>query len=101
LKALVTGFEAWAGDANPASTIAKELNRKTIGGIEVVGVEVPEDFYRLPKLASRILKRVSPKVVLSLGWDLTSAIKVEKIAINVMASDFGGHVVPDNYNHRP
>jgi pyroglutamyl-peptidase len=69
--------------------------------MEVTGVEVPEDFYKLPRIASRLLREVSPDVVISLGWDFTRTIKVEKIAVNVMASDFGGRVVPDNYKHAP
>ncbi len=101
LKALVTGFEPWEGSLNPSGTIAKELNRKKFGRLEVIGLEVPEDFYSLPKLALSLVRKHRPDVVISLGWDYTPAIKVEKIALNVMNAEFGGEEVPDNSGNVP
>ncbi len=101
MRALVTGFEPWTGTINPAGTIAKGLNGRKFDGLEVVGLEVPEDFYGLPKLALSLIREYRPRVAISLGWDYTSTIKVEKVALNVMEAVFGGEDVPDNFGNLP
>jgi pyroglutamyl-peptidase len=101
MRILVTGFEPWKGSINPAGIIAKGLNGKKFDGIIVVGLEVPEDFYGLPALAASLVEEYRPQAVISLGWDYTPAIKVEKTARNMMDSDFGGEEVPDNFGNFP
>jgi len=101
LLALVAGFEPWKGSANPAGIIAKGLNGMKFDGLSIVGIEVPEDFYGLPRLALSLVKKHRPRVVISLGWDYTSSIKVEKVARNKMDSEFGGEQVPDNFGNLP
>jgi pyroglutamyl-peptidase len=101
VKLLLTGFEAWAGQVNPSGLIAKKLNGRKIGSLKVVGRELPEDFYNLPLLVEKMIKEIRPDAVISTGWDYTPAIRVEKVALNVMNSVFGEKVVPDNSGNRP
>jgi len=81
--------------------IAKSVNGVKIGDVEVVGREIPEDFTRLPKVINSLIKEVKPDIFLGLGWDYTKGIKVERIALNVMDSDFWGEIKPDNYGNTP
>lgn len=99
--ALLTGFEAWAGQVNPSGIVAGDLDGIEIDGVKVVGRELAEDFYKLPRIVSKLLREFRPSVVVSTGWDYVSRIKVEKIAVNTMDSVFGNAVVPDNYGNRP
>ncbi|MEM3638164.1 MAG: hypothetical protein QXX17_01775 [Conexivisphaerales archaeon] len=101
MRILITGFEAWAGNKNPSGMVAEELNGSVIDGAEVVGKVLPEDFYALPKLARKLVDEVRPDCVISTGWDYTKAIRVEKVALNVMNSFFADSVVPDNYGNKP
>src|SRR5579875_3614769 len=88
MKALVTGFEAWAGHMNPGGMIAKELNGRNLDGLDVVSVELPEDFYAIPGLARKYFDELHPNIIISIGWDYTRTVRVEK-------------VVPDNRGNTP
>ncbi|MEM0287915.1 MAG: pyroglutamyl-peptidase I [Nitrososphaerota archaeon] len=101
MRILITGFEAWAGKKNPSGMIAKNLDGKAIKGLDVIGRVLPEDFYALPGLSKKLIAEIRPDAVISTGWDYTKAIKVEKIALNVMNSFFVDSVVPDNYGNKP
>ncbi|PSO03895.1 hypothetical protein B9Q13_06110 [Candidatus Marsarchaeota G2 archaeon ECH_B_SAG-G16] len=101
VKALVTGFEGWLGKTNPAGVIAKSLDGAKINDLEVVGREIPEDFTKIPSVIKRLIAEVQPEIFLGLGWDYTKGIKVERIALNVMDSDFWGEIKPDNYGNTP
>jgi len=98
---LLTGFEAWAGNKNPSGMIAKDLDGKIISDAHVVGMVLPEDFYAIPRLARKLVAEVKPDAIISTGWDYTRAIKVEKVALNIMNSYFADKVVPDNYGNKP
>jgi pyroglutamyl-peptidase len=101
MKALITGFEAWARSINPGGMIVNQMNGSKVDGVEIIGVELPEDFYAIPKLAKQVFKKYLPNIVISLGWDYTHTVRVERIALNVMSSIFGGKVVPDNKGNTP
>ncbi|MDG6934782.1 MAG: hypothetical protein JRN68_08795 [Nitrososphaerota archaeon] len=101
MKALVTGFEAWAGHMNPGGMIAKELNGRNLDGLDVVSVELPEDFYAIPGLARKYFDELHPNIIISIGWDYTRTVRVEKVALNIMSSVFGDKVVPDNRGNTP
>ena len=101
MRALLTGFEGWEGRMNPSGKIAKSLDKSTYGELEVVGYELPEDFNKLPRILSNLIRRLRPDIVIGTGWDYVSKIKVEKISLNIQNSVFGDATVPDNYNHRP
>jgi pyroglutamyl-peptidase len=101
MRALLTGFEGWAGKINPSGIIAKKLNNKRLDGLEVFGRELPEDFYKLPKLLSKLILEIKPEIRIGTGWDYISKVKVERVALNFMNSTFGDEIVPDNYGQKP
>jgi pyroglutamyl-peptidase len=101
MQALLTGFEGWAGKMNPSGKIAKSLNTRKYGELQVAGYELPEDFYKLPGILSKLIGKLRPDIIIGTGWDYISKIKVEKVALNVQNSFFGGATVPDNYKHAP
>jgi pyroglutamyl-peptidase len=101
VKAILTGFEAWGGRMNPSGIIARELDGTNIGKLRVVGIVLPENFYKLPQMIRSIIRKHDPSVVIGTGWDFISKVKVEKVGLNVMNSNFGDRVVPDNYGQKP
>ncbi|MDG6988597.1 MAG: pyroglutamyl-peptidase I [Nitrososphaerota archaeon] len=101
MRILLAGFEPWKGSVNPAGAVAKSLDGMTIEGGRVVGVEVPEDFYGLPRITRSLVKEHRPDAVISLGWDYTRAVKVENVAVNMMFAVFGDQLVPDNRGRSP
>jgi pyroglutamyl-peptidase len=101
MLALLTGFEGWAGRMNPSGKIAKSLNMRKFGKLEVAGYELPEDFYKLPRIVSNLVEKLKPNIIIGTGWDYISQIKVEKVSLNVQNALFGDSTVPDNYRHVP
>ncbi len=101
MEALLTGFEGWAGRLNPTGKIANEIDGKSIDGMKIIGRELPEDFYRLPTTLRDLIRQFEPDVIVGIGWDYISKIKVEKIGVNVRNSTFGEEIVPDNYGNKP
>src|SRR5579862_9305 len=101
MRALVTGFEGFAGKINPSGLIASSLDGVRIGNLEVTGRELPEDFANLPSIMRDLVREVKPDILISTGWDYISKFKIEKIALNVQNSEFGEKVVPDNKGNSP
>lgn len=101
MRALVTGFEGFAGRINPSGLIAKSLDGVTYGELTVVGRELPEDFTTLPKIMRDLVREAKPDILISTGWDFISKIKIEKVALNVQNSEFGDKIVPDNKGNSP
>jgi pyroglutamyl-peptidase len=101
MRALVTGFEGWAGRINPSGRIAKLLNNRRYGELEVVGIELPENFKKLPRILRDLITEVRPDIVIGTGWDYISQIKVERVSLNVQNAVFGDSTVPDNYGNVP
>lgn len=101
MRALVTGFEGFDSRSNPSGMIAKHLDGKVLGGFEIAGRELPEDFYRLPEILHDFIREVKPRAIISAGWDYISKVKVEVVALNVMNSKFGDKLVPDNAGNSP
>ncbi|MGI0079803.1 MAG: hypothetical protein ACRECH_09265 [Nitrososphaerales archaeon] len=101
MRALLTGFEGFASKSNPSGMIARDLDGKVVGDLEIVGRQLPENFYTLSEILRELISEVKPKVIISTGWDYISKIKIEKIALNVMNSQFGDKLVPDNSGNSP
>ena len=101
MRALLTGFEGFAGRENPSGKIARSLDKKKYGKLQVTGRELPEDFYRLPGILHSLIEKNRPDIVIGTGWDYISKVKVERISLNVQNSRFGDSIVPDNYKHTP
>ena len=86
---------------NPSGVIAKSLDGRIFGGLEVSGYELPEDFSRLPLIVKNLIRKVKPDIVIGMGWDFVSKIKIERITLNVQSSIFGDAMIPDNFRHTP
>jgi pyroglutamyl-peptidase len=83
MKALVTGFDPFGGDAiNPSFEAVRRLPAR-IATLEVVTAELPTSFKRaLPKLRA-LIKREQPDIVLCVGLAADrAAISIEKVAVN-------------------
>ncbi len=101
MRALVTGFEGFAGKVNPSGMIAKDLDGKKFGKLNVIGRELPEDFYEIPKVIENLIRDIEPNIMISTGWDYISDFRAEKIGVNVMDDRFGEKRVPDNAGNSP
>jgi pyroglutamyl-peptidase len=91
--ALVTGFEPYGGRGrNPAGEIAARLDGSEVGGIRVVGRNLPVAFAALDEAVAATLAEVEPALVIGLGLcPGEPAIRLERVAINL--ADFD---IPDN-----
>jgi pyroglutamyl-peptidase len=91
--ALVTGFEPYGGRGrNPAGEIAARLDGSEVGGIRVVGRNLPVAFAALDEAVAATLAEVEPTLVIGLGLcPGEPVIRLERVAINV--ADFD---IPDN-----
>ena len=83
MKILVTGFDPFGGQPiNPAYESVKLLP-DSIGGAEIVKVEIPTVFGRCADKVEEAIKQHSPDCVLCVGQaGGRSSITVEKVAIN-------------------
>lgn len=84
MKALVTGFDPFGGDAINVSHEAVRRLPARIGGLHVVTAQLPTSFKRaMPKLRA-LIRRERPDVVLCVGLAADRhAISVERIAVNL------------------
>ena len=84
MRALVTGFDPFGGDAiNPSYEAVRRLPAR-IGTLDVVTAELPTSFKRaMPKLRA-LVKRERPDIILCVGLASDrNAISVERIAVNL------------------
>jgi len=81
--------------------VTNELRGTRVGGMEVFGAELAEDFTTIARSVESLLEKESPAVCVSLGWDDPPWIKVEMIAINVMSARVGDKVIPDHAGNKP
>jgi pyroglutamyl-peptidase len=84
MKALVTGFEPF-GDwtENPSARVAQALHGRPIGGAQVIAAVLPVVFATAGDRLVALLDQEEPDVVLSLGLGGGSALRVERIAVNL------------------
>ena len=92
-KALVTGFEPYAGHRlNPSAKLAAALDGAEIAGHVVVGRCIPVAFAGLAKHIDTMLAEVEPTLVIALGLHPgESMIRLERFGVNL--ADFA---IPDN-----
>ena len=83
--ALVTGFDAFGGDAiNPSWLAAQALHGDIVHLHRVVAAQLPTEFAASRKVLAALLRQHTPSVVLCLGLASgRSALSIERIAINV------------------
>lgn len=82
---LVTGFDAFGGDAiNPSWLIAQALHRRQIGGHRLVAAQLPTVFGASLERLHALLARHQPALVICLGLaGSRAALSLERVAINV------------------
>jgi pyroglutamyl-peptidase len=90
---LVTGFEPFGMHAqNPSQELAKQLDGRIVGGIDVRGAVLPVRHDEVGDRMEQLLDALDPLAIVHLGLaEGRARIAVERIALNVM--DFS---LPDN-----
>ncbi len=97
LKALVTGFDPFGGDAINPSYEAVRLLPACIGNLHVVTAELPTSFARAAPKLRALVKREQPDIVLCVGLAAErDAISVERVAVNLQHAR-----IADNDGARP
>lgn len=97
MKILVTGFDPFGGEkVNPAWEAVRRLP-DTIGGAEIVKLQVPTVFGKSAETALREVERLRPDYAVSVGQAAgRTAITPERIAINCEEAS-----IPDNAGFQP
>lgn len=82
-KLLVTGFEAFGGDATNASWEAVSQLPERIGDFLLIKKQIPVEYNRVGEVLQQFVAEIQPDAVICVGQAATrSAITPEKIAIN-------------------
>jgi len=97
VRALVTGFDPFGGEATNAAREAVRRLPPRIGEIEIGTAVLPTSYARsMPELEAAIL-RTRPRIVLCVGQaGERAALNVERVAINVQDA-----ALPDNDGAQP
>ncbi len=88
MKALVTGFSPFGGDAiNPSYAAVRRLSKcmaARSGNLDLVTAELPTSFARAPRKLRALIAREKPEIVLCVGLAAErAAICIERVAINL------------------
>ncbi|WP_018665358.1 pyroglutamyl-peptidase I [Heyndrickxia acidiproducens] len=97
-KVLMTGFEPFGGDqVNPALEAIRQLDGKTVEGVQIVVQKVPTVFYESVQTAIEAIEHHQPDVVICVGQaGGRTQITPERVAINVDDAR-----IPDNKQQQP
>ena len=97
MKILVTGFDPFGGEpVNPAIESVKRLP-DTIGGAEIVKLEIPTVIYKSLDVIREAIRKENPDMVLSVGQAGSRPdVTVERVGINI--DDFR---ITDNEGNQP
>ena len=97
MKALVTGFDPFGGDALNASREAVQRLPSQIGRLEIAIAQLPTSFARAPAVLLEAIATVDPALVLCVGEaGERSALCVERVAVNIQDAR-----IPDNDGAQP
>lgn len=84
MKALVTGFDAFGGEAVNPSSLAVGKLKKRVGGIVVHTVQLPTSYAQSAKVLLAAIEKTRPDIVLCVGQaGGRSELCLERVAINV------------------
>lgn len=84
MKALVTGFDAFGGEAVNPSSLAVGKLKKRIGGIVVHTAQLPTSYAQSAKVLLAAIEKARPDIVLCVGQaGGRSELCLERVAINV------------------
>jgi len=89
---LLTGFEPFGGERrNPSWEVARGLDRRAIGGLEVRAVRLPVTMGPATRRLRETIVRLAPGAVLGLGQaGGRPALSLERVAINLFSNDEAG-----------
>lgn len=97
VKALVTGFDAFGGDAINPSSEAVRLLPARIGKLAVVGAQLPTSFARAGRKLRTLIARERPDIVLCTGLAADrEGVSIERVAVNLCHAR-----IADNDGRRP
>lgn len=84
-KILLTGFEAFGTTpVNPAERVARLLDGEEAGNVAVVGLVVPNTFFRCIDVVTAAIAEVQPRTVVMMGeYGGRATITVERLAQNL------------------
>jgi len=84
MKALVTGFDAFGGEAVNPSSLAVGKLKKRVGGIVVHTAQLPTSYAQSAKVLLAAIEKTRPDIVLCVGQaGGRSELCLERVAINV------------------
>lgn len=97
MKALITGFDPFGGDArNPSYEAVRALPAR-VGTLQVVTAELPTSFARAAPKLRALIRREQPQIVVCVGLAADrAAIGIERVAVNLRDAR-----LPDNDGARP
>lgn len=95
---LITGFDAFGGDAlNPSWLAAQALHGRIVAGHRIVAVQLPTVFRSSAEVLLAAMRRHGPALVLGCGQaGGRAAISLERVAVNVQDAR-----IPDNAGAQP
>ena len=97
MKALVTGFDPFGGDAVNPSSLAVSRLRKKIGTVSVVTAVLPTSYAKSATVLRKAIDEAKPDIVLCVGQaGGRTELSLERIGINVQDAR-----IPDNDRHQP
>ncbi len=97
-KAILTGFEPFGNyKFNPTQDIVREYDRRTIKGIEVVGLVLPCTYYGAFQLLSEKIDELSPDIILGSGL----ASRVQRIRLEAIGRNMMNGKYPDAEGIKP
>lgn len=98
LQILITGFEPFGNSSENSSwAVAERVAARGVNGVEVVAELLPVSFSRVAGALRSVMERHNPDIVIMLGQSSkSSAIKLERVALNMMDSAMG-----DNDGYKP
>ena len=97
MRALVTGFEPFGGDAINASLEAVRRLPSRIGGLDIATAELPTSYRRALAPLEAAIATAAPRIVLCVGQAGDRAtLCVERVAVNIQDAR-----IPDNDGELP
>ena len=97
MKALVTGFDPFGGDAVNPSSLAVSRLRKKIGTVSVVTAVLPTSYAKSATVLRKAIDEAKPDIVLCVGQaGGRTELSLERIGINLQDAR-----IPDNDRKQP
>ena len=97
MKALVTGFDPFGGDAVNPSSLAVSRLKKKIGAVSVATAVLPTSYGRSAAVLREAIDEAKPDIVLCVGQaGGRTELSLERVGINVQDAR-----IPDNDRNQP